>query len=128
RWRDPSLAAPNASPPAAALAPPARPRPLNGAPAAVRPQPTAPAATQPAARAAAPGASARTSAAPAAESDEELELRKPASVLDAAPPWLVTLVVHLALLLILALFVSPFGEGIGRVMLTIGQSERQSPG
>ncbi len=44
-----------------------------------------------------------------------------------APPWLVSMVIHLVLLLILALISSPVGTGIGRVMLTIGESERQSP-
>lgn len=35
---------------------------------------------------------------------------------------------HLALLLILALFVTPAGEGLGRVLLTIGQAEGDSRG
>ncbi len=60
--------------------------------------------------------------------DDELELRRPPTLVDAAPPWLISLVMHLALLLILALFVTPAGEGLGRVLLTIGQSEGDSRG
>ncbi len=37
------------------------------------------------------------------------------------------MVLHLILLLILALITTPAGSGISRVLLTIGQSERQSP-
>tara|TARA_R110002049_G_scaffold72490_8_gene187601 strand:- start:8220 stop:9830 length:1611 start_codon:yes stop_codon:yes gene_type:complete len=48
-------------------------------------------------------------------------------VARTAPPWLISTVVHLMLLLILALITSPAGESIGRVFLTIGQSDRESP-
>ncbi len=41
-----------------------------------------------------------------------------------APPWLVSMVIHLILLLVLALISTPAGSGIGRVILSIGQSER----
>ena len=44
-----------------------------------------------------------------------------------APPWLVSLVVHLILLLALALISSPAGSSIGKVMLSIGQSEVETP-
>jgi hypothetical protein len=44
-----------------------------------------------------------------------------------APPWLVSMVFHLLVLLILALISTPGGRGIGRVMLTIGQTDQQSP-
>lgn len=44
-----------------------------------------------------------------------------------APPWLVSMVFHLIVLLILALISSPAGVGLGRVMLTIGQSDQESP-
>lgn len=74
------------------------------------------------------GAAARARRAQAAPSDEEPELRRSPTLADASPPWLISLVVHLALLLILALFVTPAGEGLGRVLLTIGQSEGDTPG
>ncbi len=44
-----------------------------------------------------------------------------------APPWLVSMVFHLLVLLILALISTPAGRGIGQVMLTIGQTDQQSP-
>ena len=40
-----------------------------------------------------------------------------------APPWLISLVIHLLLLLILALITTPAGSGIGRLMLTVGTSD-----
>lgn len=43
-----------------------------------------------------------------------------------APPWLVSLVIHLALLLILALITTPVGQGIGKLVLTIGSSDGES--
>ncbi len=44
-----------------------------------------------------------------------------------APPWLVSMVFHLVMLLILALITSPAGATLGRVVLKIGQSERETP-
>ncbi|MDG2222890.1 MAG: terpene cyclase/mutase family protein [Rubripirellula sp.] len=44
-----------------------------------------------------------------------------------APPWLVSMVVHLVLLLVLALISTPVGAGLGSVMLSIGQSDREVP-
>lgn len=43
-----------------------------------------------------------------------------------APPWLISTILHLVLLLVLALISTPVGEGISRVMLEIGESERLS--
>ena len=48
-------------------------------------------------------------------------------VARTAPPWLISTVVHLFLLLILALITSPAGDNITRVLLTIGQSEQKTP-
>ncbi len=44
-----------------------------------------------------------------------------------APPWLVSMMIHVVMLLILALISKPIGSGIGSVMLSIGQSEREVP-
>ncbi len=44
-----------------------------------------------------------------------------------APPWLVSMVLHLILLLILALISTPAGSSLGRVMLSIGQSDQETP-
>ena len=41
----------------------------------------------------------------------------------AAPPWLVSLVIHLIFLLVLALITTPVGSGIGNLILTIGKSD-----
>ncbi len=54
-------------------------------------------------------------------------LRHPERVARDAPPWLVSLVFHLILLLVLALMSTPVGTSIGTVMLSIGQSEVESP-
>ncbi|TWU54857.1 hypothetical protein Poly51_35770 [Rubripirellula tenax] len=40
-----------------------------------------------------------------------------------APPWLVSLVIHLIFLLVLALITTPVGSGIGKMILTIGQND-----
>lgn len=45
-----------------------------------------------------------------------------------APPWLISLVFHLIVLLILALITTPVGEQLGDLMLTLGQSERMTEG
>ena len=44
-----------------------------------------------------------------------------------APPWLVSMVIHLIVLLALALISKPIGSGLGSVMLSIGQSDREVP-
>ncbi|MDB4644978.1 terpene cyclase/mutase family protein [Rubripirellula sp.] len=44
-----------------------------------------------------------------------------------APSWLVSMVIHLVLLLILAFISTPAGNSIGTLMLSIGQSVRDSP-
>jgi len=46
----------------------------------------------------------------------------------AIPSWLFSLVIHLVLLVMLALLTGPVGQDIGRVLLTIGQSEGTSEG
>lgn len=48
-------------------------------------------------------------------------------VARTAPPWLISLVIHLVLLLALALITTPAGQGLKSLVLTIGQSERQTP-
>ena len=44
-------------------------------------------------------------------------------VTRGAPPWLVSLVIHLLVLLLLALVTTSSGNGIGRIVLSIGQAE-----
>jgi hypothetical protein len=44
-----------------------------------------------------------------------------------APSWLVSMVIHLILLLILAFISTPAGNSIGTLLLSIGQSVRDSP-
>ncbi len=63
------------------------------------------------------------------ETSDQSEESPPDKVNRAAtvPSWLVSMVLHLVLLLILALITTPVGSGISRVLLTMGQSERQSP-
>ncbi len=43
-------------------------------------------------------------------------------IVRGAPPWLISTVIHLLILLILALITSPAGEALGTLMLEIGQS------
>ncbi len=69
-------------------------------------------------------ASTNRAAVPSDQPDEE-ELNE--KLTREAPPWLISMVFHLVLLLILALISSPVGSEIGRVMLTIGHSDRQAP-
>jgi hypothetical protein len=45
----------------------------------------------------------------------------------AAPPWLISTILHLVLLLILALITTPAGKGLTNVMLTVGESSRETP-
>lgn len=60
--------------------------------------------------------------------EDELDFRRPMRLGDFAPSWLISLVIHLVLLVMLAIFVTPAGEGIGKMLLTIGQSEQESYG
>ncbi len=62
---------------------------------------------------------------PEAVAQTEDEHEEPV-VTRAAPPWLLSTVIHLALLLILALITTPAASGIGRVLLVMGLSEQQS--
>ena len=48
------------------------------------------------------------------------------AVTRSAPPWLLSTVIHLVLLLILALITTPAGAGIGKVLLVMGLSEQQT--
>jgi len=59
--------------------------------------------------------------------DSEVDLRRPMKLADFAPAWLISLVIHLLCLVLLALFVTPAGEGISRVLLTLGQSDTKAP-
>lgn len=69
------------------------------------------------------------SASPDGESTSDPDNEETAKdvVTREAPPWLVSMVLHLILLLILALITSPVGGNLGRIMLNIGQSEQESP-
>jgi hypothetical protein len=58
-----------------------------------------------------------------AEAEEDYE--EPI-VTRTAPPWLLSTVIHLVLLLILALITTPAGAGLGRVLLVMGLSEQQT--
>lgn len=50
------------------------------------------------------------------------------SLFDYSPPWLVSLIFHLIVLMALALLVTPAGEGLNNLLLTIGQSDVASEG
>ena len=45
-------------------------------------------------------------------------------VTRSAPPWLVSMVIHLIVLLVLALLTTPVGDRLGRIVLSIGQVEQ----
>lgn len=62
---------------------------------------------------------------PPGDDDEALSER--AGVIRAMPPWLISTIIHLILLLLLALISTPAGGRITRVVLTIGESSEQSP-
>jgi hypothetical protein len=66
-------------------------------------------------------------AAESTDEDSDSGLRRPLKVADFAPSWLISLVIHLVFLVLLALFVTPAGEGISRVLLTLGQAETEAP-
>ncbi|MEE2934699.1 MAG: prenyltransferase/squalene oxidase repeat-containing protein [Planctomycetota bacterium] len=70
---------------------------------------------------------ANSPAAPTDENGQEEEEWASDRVTREAPPWLVSMVVHLVLLLVLALISTPVGAGLGSVMLSIGQSDREVP-
>ena len=63
--------------------------------------------------------------APPTGDDEDPNSRD--QVTREAPSWLVSMVIHLILLLILAFISTPAGNSIGTLMLSIGQSVRDSP-
>lgn len=48
--------------------------------------------------------------------------------LREAPPWLISMLIHLVLLLILALIASPAGSRVGRVLLTLGPADDPTDG
>jgi hypothetical protein len=58
------------------------------------------------------------------EADEPPEQDR---VAREVPSWLVSMVMHLVLLVVLALISTPAGSNLGSVMLSIGQSERETP-
>ena len=62
---------------------------------------------------------------PEATAEEALPI-DPDSVARSAPPWLISTIIHLVLLLILALMTTPVGTGLSRVILTIGESSKES--
>lgn len=57
------------------------------------------------------------------EDTSEAETRTQDRVSRSAPPWLVSMVMHLVLLLVLALITTPAGSKLGSVVLSIGQSK-----
>ncbi len=72
--------------------------------------------------------SVTTAAATASGSgDSDDEPLEPIHRTTQIPSWLISTVLHLLLLLILALISLPPGSGLSRVLLTIGQSERETP-
>lgn len=61
-----------------------------------------------------------------AESDADPTIQE--ELTRTFPSWLVSLVIHLTLLILLALLTGPVGESVGRVFLTIGQSDGKDQG
>ena len=57
--------------------------------------------------------------------EEETEFTE--EVVKSAPPWLISTVVHLILLLVLALISTPAGQGVSKLMLTFSQGEQEAP-
>lgn len=55
------------------------------------------------------------------EHDERLEIDR-GDVTQVAPPWLISTIIHLILLLILALISTPVGDGLSKIALEIGES------
>lgn len=64
---------------------------------------------------------------PLGADEEDEDLRRSLKVADFAPSWLISLVIHLVFLVVLALVVTPAGEGISNILLTIGQSVSETP-
>ncbi len=62
----------------------------------------------------------------AATVEEEEELQHD-HVAKTAPPWLISTVIHLVLLLVLALITAPARRGISKLMLTFAQGEQSAP-
>lgn len=58
-----------------------------------------------------------------ANADEQDGPSTEEKIVKGAPPWLISTVIHLVLLLALALISTPAGDAISRVLLEIGQSE-----
>lgn len=58
---------------------------------------------------------------PEASNEDEPTVRK--DITRTIPSWLFSLVIHLTLLVLLALLTGPVGQDLGRVLLTMGQSE-----
>ncbi len=63
---------------------------------------------------------------PDAESEEQEGPSTEERIVKGAPPWLISTVIHLVLLLALALISTPAGDAISRVLLEIGQSEAKA--
>ncbi len=61
----------------------------------------------------------------AVPSDQEDEDELNEKITREAPPWLVSMVFHLVLLLVLALMGTPVGTDLGKMMLTIGHADKQ---
>ena len=57
----------------------------------------------------------------AAEAEEETTIAEQAA--REAPPWLVSMVLHLILLIVLALLSTPVGSGVGNLILNIGRGD-----
>ncbi len=60
-----------------------------------------------------------------ADDEEQVELTE--EVVKSAPPWLISTVIHLVLLLILALISTPAGHGVSKVLLTFAQGDQRAP-
>lgn len=57
------------------------------------------------------------------ESDAAEQSATRQELVRSIPSWLVSMVIHLTLLVLLALLTGPVGQDMGRVLLTLGQSE-----
>ena len=61
----------------------------------------------------------------AEEFEEEHELTE--ELVKSAPPWLISTIIHLILLLVLALLSSPAGQGVTNLVLNFSQGEPEAP-
>lgn len=59
--------------------------------------------------------------------DEEVPEVDQITVSRTAPPWLVSMIIHLIMLLVLAFIASPTGSGLSDLLLTIGESDGDEP-